>query len=508
MVLNNVRFGFATNSSSTHTTLIFKDPQLKSKIQTENEHNHGVFGWEDFTLNDIESKKRYALSTLIDNLSKKLDDDFLKYCIKGKYPDFDFINFDFHEMSEYCVDHQSLITLPKCLSNNRLQNSKVSIDWDFFDDYLNFVQRDDVIILGGNDNDDEHPLLLHCDKKLERFEPIEYIQECYSTIYSKKDGQWWILFDPKSGFKIRFSFEKDPIPYTKSTYPELVDIKITDYCDEGCKYCYQRSTKNGMHGDISIIRNAIRQLSEANVMEIAFGGGEPTKHPEFREILSMCDFWGIVPNFTTRSLEWVENEKMYETVKKCVGGIGFSVDNVEFLNKIVEISEKLNDDKINFCIQIVEGTMPDDVALEVMTICDNNGFSLLFLGFKEVGRGKAYDKKSGNLWKLYYDNVLSDYMKDGDTLNYLFRRNIRHGRVAIDTAFAKQHEKDLLECNVDPRSFYTEEGKYSMYLDLVKNKMGKSSYHETKPIPIEHLGGHRTNYGLDFDTVFQEYRCY
>lgn len=40
------------------------------------------------------------------------------------------------------------------------------------------------------------------------------------------------------GTKIR-EYNKDPQP----EFPESIDLKITDYCDMGCPYCHESSTK-------------------------------------------------------------------------------------------------------------------------------------------------------------------------------------------------------------------------------------------------------------------------
>ena len=38
-------------------------------------------------------------------------------------------------------------------------------------------------------------------------------------------------------------------------YPESFDLKITDYCDGGCKFCHENSTTNGKHADLKRIHN-------------------------------------------------------------------------------------------------------------------------------------------------------------------------------------------------------------------------------------------------------------
>jgi hypothetical protein len=43
-------------------------------------------------------------------------------------------------------------------------------------------------------------------------------------------------------------------------YPESIDVKITNYCDAGCAYCHEKSTKAGQHGDLGVLFNTLKQL--------------------------------------------------------------------------------------------------------------------------------------------------------------------------------------------------------------------------------------------------------
>lgn len=56
-------------------------------------------------------------------------------------------------------------------------------------------------------------------------------------------------------------------------YPNSFDLKITDYCDLGCKFCHEKSTTNGIHGDLSLMMDLVEQLPAGT--EIAIGGGNP-----------------------------------------------------------------------------------------------------------------------------------------------------------------------------------------------------------------------------------------
>ena len=61
-MIYNVRLGFATNSSSTHS-IIFTTDKIKSRIPKD-----GYFGWEFFTLAKKSEKKAYLATILYTHL--------------------------------------------------------------------------------------------------------------------------------------------------------------------------------------------------------------------------------------------------------------------------------------------------------------------------------------------------------------------------------------------------------------------------------------------------------
>jgi uncharacterized radical SAM superfamily Fe-S cluster-containing enzyme len=87
--------------------------------------------------------------------------------------------------------------------------------------------------------------------------------------------------------------------------PELLDVSITDYCATGCPFCYRGSTEAGQHASTSYLRRLAAACGEAGVFEVAIGGGEPTEHPDFVEILRAFRDAGVVPNFTTRNVDYL-----------------------------------------------------------------------------------------------------------------------------------------------------------------------------------------------------------
>ena len=62
-----------------------------------------------------------------------------------------------------------------------------------------------------------------------------------------KNGNYNVHFNLNDGTKIR---ENNLDNFTPA-FAENMDIKITNYCDGGCAFCYEDCNKNGEHCDFS-----------------------------------------------------------------------------------------------------------------------------------------------------------------------------------------------------------------------------------------------------------------
>lgn len=113
------------------------------------------------------------------------------------------------------------------------------------------------------------------------------------------------------------------------TYPEFFDVKVTSQCGGNCSYCYQNSLQSA-ENQKGIVQKFLQYFSkfDKNQMpfQIAFGGGEPTAHPEFLELLRACKSIGVTPNYTTNGM-WVgynNSSEILETTKEICGGVAVS----------------------------------------------------------------------------------------------------------------------------------------------------------------------------------------
>lgn len=452
MKISSIRFGFANNSSSSHSILFCTDPS-QANIDSIPHYGDNGFGWEWFKLHDRRDKLHYLAQLALSNnressVRETLEENLPEFIAEMEDFDFDALG-DGNFGDDGYIDHQSVITF---------DNSKQ------FEGFKKFVLRDDVVIAGGNDNENS-PYGFYNGFKILNYRDMSYIKN--ENLKVRYDKGWQVFFNKNYGDKTRLAFDDKVGDYTSSTYPELVDLKITDYCPHGCKFCYQGSTKRGKHAPFEELKQIIETLAEMEVFEIAIGGGEPTLYPNFVELLYFCKEKDIVPNFTSFNLDWVDEEEILKAVIDCCGSFAISVHSIEMVKKIQDYYDqgykksifysKERDQSVQPTAQIVLNTMPDEKAYEIIKyIIDETYLNLTFLGFKTTGRGQKFKT---------YENDFEKYLK--------FLENRKFG---ADTVVVQEYKELLDKMGVMEELRVGEEGQFSMYIDAVKKQLGPSSY--------------------------------
>lgn len=127
-----------------------------------------------------------------------------------------------------------------------------------------------------------------------------------------------------NGKTIRIALDQSK-PITELAYPEFYDVKITGYCEGKCPWCYMDSSQNDPHyaKAVAKIKDYFGSMSEnEKPFQVAIGGGEPTSHPQFIEILKTFKELGIEPNYTTNGM-WDDCDILNASRKYC-GGVAVS----------------------------------------------------------------------------------------------------------------------------------------------------------------------------------------
>jgi len=254
-----------------------------------------------------------------------------------------------------------------------------------------------------------------------------------------------------------------------------VDVKITDFCPFDCSYCYMDSTKEGKHVSKQWLDSLCHALGEAQIFEVAIGGGEPTLHPEFPRLLERFRSNGIVPNFTTKNLAWLNTKVSRKEILRSVGAWAYSVETAADVAKLVGAlkAKKITINQwdrvagdvysTNVIVQHVVGVADEEEFRKILAACSKNNLPVTLLGFKEVGRGPSFGAKQSPKW---LDVLVEVTKKD-------------HLRVAIDTALADRYWDDLMAAGVPEYLVTRKEGQFSCYIDAVQQTINVSSYTQT-----------------------------
>ncbi len=457
MKIHNVRFGLATNSSSSHS-LIFLD---EGQSPPDSLLNGYEFGWQNFVAHSEESKRAYLGILLYNSLDRRLSNPAVALALVKEWAGIDLSDPLNGGLVGY-IDHQSHITLPE-------DRKSAVADFKFFTALKKFVLQDNVAILGGNDNDeDDHPLLSEGTEVLPQIE-----RESYSSSVCRYDDRYdyWSIFNQETGAKLRMSFDNTETP-TKASAPELVDLKITSFCpfiEKECyKWCYQGSGTDGKHASRERLRDILQVLGDWEVFEVAIGGGEPTFHPDFLWILETARAHGIVPNFTTNNLNWLSKPKTWVPIMDNCGAFAHSVTNGAEVKELGALIENNGIDPKQVCVQHVIGTSPKHELANILRTAEIFDFRITLLGYKTTGRGTKPDFNE----------------KDWLPLVQELRDQRLYPKVSVDTTLAEKQEEDIKAAGIPEWMYHTKEGTFSMYIDAVDNKVGASSY-TTDLLPIK-----------------------
>jgi hypothetical protein len=452
MHISNVRLGFATNSSSTHSMVLLPNPAPEL-----DNVDKPSFGWGFFTATKAQSKKMYLQASLYNNFKQVFGVNIAKVLAKEFCPTVSRnIQGVEHDLGAY-VDHQSLLTFP--VSFGRRDRSP-EIDMNFYRAFETFIlSNPNLAILGGNDNDEEeHELSSY--PSYPNLLPIEGVSKDW-VVRHDKTYDFWTLFCRANGTKTRISFHDKPI--VKAALPELVDIKITDWCDVGCQFCYQSSTTQGKYGDLTWIKRILMSLSTAKVFEVALGGGETTSHPDFVEILSEARKLGIVPNFTTRKLSWLKERWAPKALELC-GAFAYSVTTSAAVENLIRECQlyKVSLNKVS--IQIPMGTLSKKEFEAILEVAFEASLNVTVLGFKSVGFGSNFKTVDYSWLPTSITDCVAKYSFNS------------WQKLGIDSAIAAEFENEFESLGIPRAFYYTSEGTFSCYIDAVNLTVAPSSY--------------------------------
>lgn len=134
--------------------------------------------------------------------------------------------------------------------------------------------------------------------------------------------------------------------------PRTVSIALTNKCDLKCHFCYAPKNKHTL--SFEYLTSLCKQLDDIGVLEITFGGGEPTLFPRFEELCNwIWDNTSLGISFTTHGHHI--DESFISKIKGKVSSIRFSIDGLEPRYSVIR-GRKLSD--LVQKIKLVSGQIP------------------------------------------------------------------------------------------------------------------------------------------------------
>lgn len=205
-----------------------------------------------------------------------------------------------------------------------------------------------------------------------------------------------------NGKTLRFAIDPSK-PITELKWPEFYDVKITSSCLGQCKYCYMGSNPcEHPENIIEKTRTFFNSMPKENLpYQVALGGGEPTSHPDFIELLRVLkEEFDICPNYTTNGMfiDYTSGQfDILEATKKYCGGVAVSCHpHLKKYWQEAAMQFYFNNTKLNFHIIISDRESIDEFVKIYNEWCDKVDYFVL-LPYGVQGRAEHKDIDWGYL---------------------------------------------------------------------------------------------------------------
>ena len=252
------------------------------------------------------------------------------------------------------------------------------------------------------------------------------------------------------GTKIRFTEEDEFNP----VFPESMDIKITNYCDMDCPFCFENSTKDGKHADLNV--KFLDTLKAGT--ELAIGGGDALSHPNLISFLERMKKQGIICNITVNQVHLIKKMDLINKLikEKLIYGLGISYTS--YNEEVIKFAKEYK----NSVFHLINGVISYEDIKELF----DKDLKILLLGYKNLRRGEAF-------YAFNYPKIERNIKGIVDNLEEIMSS---FKVVSFDNLSIKQLEpKRFVSKKQYDLQYMGDDGQFTMYIDLVKEEFAVSS---------------------------------
>lgn len=269
-----------------------------------------------------------------------------------------------------------------------------------------------------------------------------------------QNGNYQVSIDLTTGTKTRETDDN----YFQPNRVESMDVKITNQCSHGCAFCHENSVPDGNQASLEMIK--VFALTLPPYTEIALGGGnlmEDKWHTE--EALKIFKRQDAICSITVRQEDFVKDYGyISEWIKLgLVHGVGVSLSDANDT-----AFWALYNMTPTAVIHAIVGVVSPQELLEL----SKHKARVLFLGYKQIRRGKVYFDSNHEQW-IKKKKFLAD------AINLLF---YNFEICSFDNLALEQLcIKDKVTQEVWQKHYMGDDGTTSFYVDLVSRNFATSS---------------------------------
>jgi hypothetical protein len=270
-------------------------------------------------------------------------------------------------------------------------------------------------------------------------------------LHKYKNGNYTVKIY-EDGTKIRIT----PDDEFRPEFPESIDMKITNRCELSCPFCHEMSTPDGKESSILLDASFLETLRPGT--ELAIGGGNPLSHLNLDPFLAKMKRQGVICNITVNEGQLNVGRLRHLKSVEYIHGVGVSTTAYR---PWIAAYAKSNRDVV---LHVINGVIP----VEDLLMYADPDIKILILGYKDVGRGKAYRDPSVN------ERMQEMYESLG-------RITESFEVVSFDNLAINQLKPERLLSPKEWDTFYMgDDGQFTMYVDLVKQEFAVSSTSEER----------------------------
>ena len=178
---------------------------------------------------------------------------------------------------------------------------------------------------------------------------------------------------------------------------ESVCCYVTNACNVACDYCFRLDSEN-KYMNIETFKKVLNKLKEIGCKRLAITGGEPTLHPNIKEMINLAYDSGFYVDLLTNGILVDLDDPIYQKISI----ICLSLDGVTDIGN--QHREKVQTESTK---KIIEQYKSKDYpfAIKVSSVVTHSNYKEMV----ELGKNVLNDKRI--IWRLFKCRTYGDYNK-------------------------------------------------------------------------------------------------